>query len=60
MTTPDITIPRKALEAAYNERDNCGTLEDICIAMIKAWPGMYRYPGTKIVLPLAQESPNDR
>jgi hypothetical protein len=39
--TDDITIPPDALEAAYDARLNGGTLEDICIAMLKAWPKMH-------------------
>lgn len=35
-----ITIPGKALEAAYDARRNGCTLEDICLAMLKAWPGV--------------------
>lgn len=38
--TDDITIPPAALEAAYNARRNGDTLEDICLAMLRAWPGM--------------------
>lgn len=58
----DITIPPEALEAAYNARRNGDTLEDICLAMIRAWPGMTerffpndptRPPG--IFLPLPKE-----
>ena len=40
----DINIPPEALEAAYNARRNGDTLEDICLAMLKAWPGIIREP----------------
>ncbi len=36
--TDDIIIPPAALEAAYNARRNGDTLEDICLAMLEAWP----------------------
>lgn len=65
--TDDITIPPEALEAAYNARRNGDTLEDICLAMLKAWPGM-RDTSTEggephwqhhLILPLPQEGAAD-
>lgn len=57
--TDDITIPPEALEAAYNARCNGDILEDICLAMLRAWPGMgievARDESEAIILPLLKE-----
>lgn len=64
--TDDITIPPEALEAAYNARRNGDTLEDICLAMLRNWPGIHvtdHYAGDldnnlshrEITLPLPKE-----
>lgn len=60
----DITIPPAALEAAYNARRNGDTLEDICLAMLRNWPGMFeqKYHDDKsvaLILPLPTENTND-
>ena len=64
----DITIPPEALEAAVKayfatKKDSYeGWINDACIAMLKAWPGVIHnghwllFPHTK--LPLTQENTN--
>jgi hypothetical protein len=63
-----VTIPPEALEAAEQAMLDAWEQGEVtakvfaraaCLAMLKNWPGMYHYPGTKICLPLTEPS-NDK
>ena len=65
----DITIPREALIAGANVAATAraktweGVAEQVFLAMLKAWPGMFPqvgYHGMEIILPLTQENNNEK
>ena len=67
----DITIPPEALEAAVKayfatKKDSYeGWINDACLAMLKAWPGMEymmgdeAFPFHHLILPLPKEASDE-